>query len=92
LKLGTKLTLFNAISKLVIVILFVLLVPVLIKNISRNYVDSKLIKQKNKLLQIVKSKGIETYIENGEAYGSYLPLKEEYISLDEVDPDYFWIL
>jgi len=89
LKLGTKLTLFNAISKLVIVILFVLLVPVLIKNISRNYVDSKLIKQKNKLLQIVKSKGIETYIENGEGYGSYLPLKEEYISLDEVDPDYF---
>ena len=89
MKLGTKLTLFNAISKLVIVILFVLLVPVLIKNISRNYVDSKLIKQKNKLLQIVKSKGIETYIENGEGYGSYLPLKEEYISLDEVDPDYF---
>lgn len=89
MKLGTKLTLFNAISKLVIVILFVLLLPVLIKNISRNYVDSQLIKQKNKLLQIVKSQGIETYIENGEAYGSYLPLKEEYISLDEVDPDYY---
>lgn len=89
MRLRTKLTLFNAISKLVIVVLFVLLVPVLIKNISSNYVDSKLIKQKNKLLQIVKSHGIETYIENGEAYGSYLPLKEEFISLDEVDPHYF---
>jgi two-component system, OmpR family, sensor histidine kinase ArlS len=89
LKLRTKLTLFNAISKLVIVVLFVLLVPVLIKNISSNYVDSKLIKQKNKLLQIVKSRGIQTYIENGEAYGSYLPLKEEYISLDEVEPGFF---
>jgi len=89
LRLRTKLTLFNAISKLVIVVLFVLLVPVLIKNISSNYVDSKLIKQKNKLLQIVKSHGIETYIENGEPYGSYLPLKEEFISLDEVDPNYF---
>jgi signal transduction histidine kinase len=73
----------------VIVILFVLLVPVLIKNISSNYVDSKLTKQKNKLLQIVKTRGIEAYIENGESYGSYLPLKEEYISLDEVDPNYF---
>jgi len=71
------------------VVLFVLLVPVLIRNISSNYVDSKLIKQKNKLLQIVKSRGIETYIENGEGYGSYLPLKEEYISLEDVDPDYF---
>ena len=89
MRLRTKLTLFNAISKLVIVILFVLLVPVLIRNISSNYVDSKLIKQKNKLLQIVKSRGIETYIENGEGYGSYLPLKEEYISLEDVDPDYF---
>ncbi|WDF78178.1 HAMP domain-containing sensor histidine kinase [Mucilaginibacter sp. KACC 22773] len=89
MKLRTKLTLFNAISKLVIVILFVLLVPVLIKNISSSYVDSKLIKQKNKLLQIVKSQGIETYIVNGEGYGSYLPLKDEYISLDEVDPKYF---
>ncbi|HEY9196112.1 MAG TPA: HAMP domain-containing sensor histidine kinase [Mucilaginibacter sp.] len=89
MKLRTKLTLFNAISKLVIVILFVLLLPVLIKNISSNYVDSKLIKQKNKLLQIVKSHGIETYIVNGEGYGSYLPLKDEYISLDEVDPNYF---
>jgi signal transduction histidine kinase len=73
----------------VIVVLFVLLVPVLIRNISSNYVDSKLIKQKNKLLQIVKSRGIETYIENGEGYGSYLPLKEEFISLDEVAPDSF---
>jgi two-component system sensor histidine kinase ArlS len=89
LRLRTKLTLFNAISKLVIVILFVLLVPVLIRNISSNYVDSKLTKQKNKLLQIVKTRGIETYIENDESYGSYLPLKEEYISLEEVDPNYF---
>lgn len=89
MRLRTKLTLFNAISKLVIVILFVLLVPVLIRNISSNYVDNKLNKQKNKLLQIVNAHGIEAYIENGESYGSYLPLKEEYISLDEVDPEYF---
>lgn len=74
---------------MVIVVLFVLLVPVLIRNISSNYVDSKLTKQKNKLLQIVKTRGIEAYIENGESYGSYLPLKEEYISLDEVEPNYF---
>jgi signal transduction histidine kinase len=73
----------------VIVVLFVLLVPVLIRNISSNYVDSKLTKQKDRFLQIVKTRGIETYIENGENYGSYLPLKEEYISLEEVDPNYF---
>lgn len=89
MKLKTKLTLFNALSKLVIVTLFVLLLPSIIESINRNYTDDRLIKQKDKLLQIVKEKGIQTYIEDGQSYGSYLPLKEEYISLDEAEPDYY---
>ena len=84
MKLKTKLTLFNAISKLVIVVLFVLLVPVIIKKVSRSYVDNNLIKQKNKLLQIVKAQGIKNYIPDGETYGSYyLPLKEEYLTIED---------
>lgn len=83
MKLNTKLTLFNAISKLAIAVLFVMLVPVLINAVNRNYVDSKLIKQKNKLLQIVKQQGIKEYIPYGEDYGSYyLPLKEEYLTIE----------
>ena len=88
MKLKTKLTLFNAISKLVIVTLFILLLPNIIENINKSYTDSRLVKQKDKLLQIVRDKGIKTYIEDGESYGSYLPLKEEYVSLDEVEPGY----
>jgi two-component system sensor histidine kinase ArlS len=85
LKLGTKLTLFNTISKLVIVVLFVLLLPALIKNINQNYTDNWLHKQKEKVLQIIKGPGIKNYIQNGEGYGSYNALlKEEYVSL-EVD-------
>jgi len=83
LKLNAKLTLFNAISKLVIAVLFVLLVPFLISNISRNYVDNKLIRQKTKFLQIVNQQGIEEYIPSGETYGSYyLPLKDEYLTIE----------
>jgi len=78
LKLETKLTLFNTLSKLVIVVLFVLLLPSLIKNINQNFTDSKLRKQKNKLLQIIKSSGV-----NDQVYATYSPLKEEYYSLDE---------
>jgi len=82
LKLQTKLTLFNTISKLVIVTIFVLLLPVLIKNINQNYTDNRLRKQKNKLLQIIKAEGISTYIQNGENDASfYSPLKENYVSL-----------
>jgi len=83
LKLKTKLTLFNTISKLVIVTLFVALLPVLIKNINRNYTDNRLRKQKDKVLQTVKALGIKYYIQNGESYAGYTPIKDSYVSLDE---------
>ena len=83
MKLRTKLTLFNTISKLVIVTLFVLLLPVLIKNINQNYTDSRLRKQKDKVLQTVKDLGIKYYIQNGESYAGYTPIKDVYVSLDE---------
>jgi two-component system sensor histidine kinase ArlS len=69
--------------------LFILLLPNIIENINKSYTDNRLVKQKEKLLQIVHDKGIRNYIEDGVSYGSYLPLKEEYISLDEVEPSYF---
>ncbi len=82
MKLKTKLTLFNTISKLVIVTIFVLLLPRLIKNINQSYTDSRLRKQKNKMLQIVKSQGIKHYIPTGESDASYYsPLKEDYVSM-----------
>ena len=84
MKLQTKLTLFNTFSKLVIVILFVLLLPGIIININLQYTDSRLIKQKEKVLQIIKDFGIESYISEGQPYGGYNLLKEKYISLDEV--------
>lgn len=77
MKLKTKLTLFNAISKLVIVILFILLLPVIIKNINESFTDNKLRKQKDQILKIIKKAGVDDYV-----YATYSPLKEEYYSLD----------
>ncbi|MGZ3778073.1 MAG: sensor histidine kinase [Mucilaginibacter sp.] len=83
MKLGTKLTLFNTISKLVIVVLFVLLLPVLIRDINRKYTDNWLRRQKDKVLKLVQGQGIKNYIQNGEGYGSYNALlKEEFVSMD----------
>ena len=83
MKLITKLTLFNTISKLVIVTLFVALLPVLIKNINQRYTDSRLRKQKDKVLKTVKEQGIKSYIQDGESYAAYTPIKDDYVSLDE---------
>ncbi len=82
MKLRTKLTLFNTLSKLVIATIFVLLLPALIKSINQRYNDNHLLKQKAKLLRIIKTQGIESYIQPGETQASYYsPLKEDYVSL-----------
>jgi two-component system sensor histidine kinase ArlS len=84
LKLRTKFTLFNAISKLVIVTLFVMLLPVLIRSINKNYTDSRLRKQKDKVLQTIKNQGIRYYIPTGESYyAAYTPIKDVYVEVEE---------
>ena len=77
MRLKTKLTLFNAISKLAIVTLFVLILPSIITLVNQSFTDSKLRKQKNQLLDIIKKSGVDDYV-----YATYSPLKEEYYSLD----------
>lgn len=89
MKLQAKLTLFNTVSKLVIVLIFVALLPSLIKTINLSFTDSRLVREREKVLEDVRKKGIETYIINGEAYGSYTPLKEEYVSLDTLNENEF---
>lgn len=84
MKLQTKFTLFNAVSKLVIVLLFVALLPKLIQNINLSYTDSRLHKQQDEVIQTVRKNGIKYYISNDEGYGSYTILKEEYVSMEIV--------
>ncbi len=84
MKLRTKLTLFNTISKLVIVTLFVALLPALINNINQNYTDARLRKQKDKVMQTIRTQGIKSYIPTGEDnYAAYTPIKDVYVSLEE---------
>lgn len=84
MKLRTKLTLFNTISKLVIVTLFVWLLPFLIKNINVNFTDARLRKQRDEVLQTVKQQGISSYIQSGESdYAAYTPIKDVYVSIEE---------
>lgn len=82
MKLLTKLTLFVTLSKVVIVILFVLLLPVLVDRIAFQYTNSYLRQQKEKVLKVINMNGIDYYFQGDSTYGSYTMLKEEYISLE----------
>ena len=79
MKLISKLTLFITLSKLAIVLLFVLTLPYLIGEIAQNYTDYYLQQQQKKVLEVVARNGVDTYLQGEESYGSYTMLKEEYI-------------
>jgi len=81
LKLLTKLTLFITLSKLLIVVLFVLLLPALVNYASFQYSNYYLKQQKEKVLSVIADNGVEYYLQGDSAFASYTMLKEEYISL-----------
>ena len=85
MKLISKLTLFVTLSKLVVVLLFVFALPYLIGGIARDYTDSYLRQQKEKVLEIVAKNGVNTYLQGKDSYGGYAMLKEEYISLEPTE-------
>ena len=88
MKLISKLTLFVTLSKLVVVLLFVFALPYLIGGIARDYTDSYLRQQKEKVLDIVAKNGVNSYLKGEDSYGSYTMLKEEYISLEPAKKEF----
>src|ERR1700686_769602 len=81
MRLLTKLTLLITFSKLGVVILFVILLPMLVNNIASRYTNFNLQEQKKKVLGIISKNGVEYYFAGDSSYGSYTMLKEEYISI-----------
>ncbi|HUH32636.1 MAG TPA: HAMP domain-containing sensor histidine kinase [Daejeonella sp.] len=85
MKLFTKLTLFITLSKLAIVLLFVLSLPFLVEEIASEYTNNYLHQQQQKVKEVIDKKGIDFYLEGSDSYGSYTLLKEEYIALEATD-------
>lgn len=85
MKLLSKLTLFITLSKLAVVVGFVLLLPVLVERIASDYTNNNLRQQQKKVLHEVSKNGIDSYLQGAESFGSYTMLKEEYIALEPVE-------
>ncbi|MDR6782799.1 signal transduction histidine kinase [Pedobacter africanus] len=81
MKLSAKLTIFITGSKLVIVLLFVLTLPFLVRQIASEYTNYTLKQQRKKVLSIIGKNGLDYYFQGDETYGSYTMLKEEFIAL-----------
>ncbi|MEX2232108.1 MAG: HAMP domain-containing sensor histidine kinase [Cyclobacteriaceae bacterium] len=87
MKLHSKFAVYNTLSKIVIIFVFVIIMPVVIKEVAIINTDRQLREKKEQVLFILENEGISSFIEEGstDGYGSYNLLKEEFISLEEID-------
>lgn len=84
IRLKTKLSLFNLLSKLVFTVLFLIFLPWIIERINLRRVDNDLIQKREQTIGLIEKIGIEPFIDSDSSYafGSYNILKEEFISLE----------
>ena len=87
LKLKTKLSLFNLLSKVIFTALFLALMPFLIQRINLRQVDNDLIQKREQVIELISEIGIEPFIssDSSSSFGSYNILKEEFISLEKIN-------
>lgn len=88
MRLQSKLTLFSAASKIIILLLLVMVLPPVVNRIALHSTDQRLLQKKEQVFDIIEKQGIESFLtdDRDSAYGSYNLLKEEFISMEPIDP------
>lgn len=89
-KLKHQLVLLNTFLKLLIIVLLGFTLPWMVNKVAINDTDRDLIKKLDDVLYLVDSMGINSFIDADaefQAFGSYNILKEEYISIENMDSD-----
>ncbi|OGX86483.1 sensor histidine kinase [Hymenobacter glacialis] len=87
MKLSTKFSLFNAGSRVAILLLLVLGLPPVMSRLALLSTDQRLGQKKEKVLKLIRRNGISAFIDGEQSsYGSYNLLKEEFISIEAIVP------
>lgn len=87
-KLKNQLAIVNAMSKAIIILLLFSIIPYLVSKLTIKETDDNLIVKLDEVFNLIDSLGIENFIDKDadfKAFGSYNILKEEYISIEQMD-------
>ncbi|HTA84557.1 MAG TPA: HAMP domain-containing sensor histidine kinase [Bacteroidia bacterium] len=86
MKLYYKVTLINALTRILIVAGFLVFTPGLIYKTAVSHTDARLGKMQAQILHIVNTKGIGEFLqEEDSTFADYTVLKEKFISIEKVD-------
>jgi len=89
MRLETKLGLFNGLSKLLLVVLGVLLIPPVVQRVAVVHTDERLQEKKQEVLDLIDRDGLATFLReehNETTYADYNILKQEYITITPLGP------
>jgi signal transduction histidine kinase len=91
-RLGTRLAVFNLLSKLVFTIVFIIFLPYLVERINLIQTDDELIEKREQVIKLISQVGIEPFInsDSPSEFGSFNILKEEFISLEKTKLEEDW--
>ncbi|RSK43976.1 sensor histidine kinase [Hymenobacter rigui] len=85
MRLEAKLALFNALSKLLLVLLGAVVIPPIVSRVAVAHTDQRLHEKREEVLQLIQRDGISAFVQ-GEEYADYNILKQEYITLTPLPP------
>ncbi len=86
MKLQNKLALYNTISKILIVLGFVALLPGIINRVAVHHIDNHLLAKKEKMMLIIKRGDIREIIDDEDcSFGNFNLLKEEFVTITPID-------
>lgn len=86
MKLQVKFSLYNAFTKIAIILLLGSIILFSLDKLAFNQLDNRLIKKKNKIVQNLSNQEIDSLLNNQESFTDYNILKEEFIILTDI-PD-----
>ncbi|MBK7429926.1 MAG: HAMP domain-containing histidine kinase [Bacteroidetes bacterium] len=82
MKIQVKLSLYNAISKVVIILVIGAIIPVLIQKVAYNHLDKRLVARLEKTMRMVAVGGLdEITLDQDCSFDSYNIFKEEFVSI-----------
>ncbi|QDA62171.1 sensor histidine kinase [Hymenobacter jejuensis] len=83
MRLEAKQALFNALSKLLLVLTGALVIPPVVSRVAVGHTDQRLYEKQAEVLNLIKRDGITAFVreEQDETYADYNLLKQEYITL-----------
>ncbi len=88
MKIKHQLAIFNALSRLLLVLVFYVMLPVLVEKVVYNHVSKSLLEKKQKFIEHLDKDEINDFIvrnDTSETYASFSTLHSEFLQLSRVD-------